>query len=315
MWSEPFVYGSKASHEDMTHIGDSVWLLNSSSNQGLRSTDGGKTWDANDVGVAWPRAFSFANSKVGFTVGNLGIGGNAVYSYTIDGGEHWFEKSSGIKVDLYGVFALSPDKVFAVGNRERIYQTTDLGDSWDTLPAPSSIAVYLDIHFSDPNNGSIVGSRGIIKRTTDGGITWSYQESTIQYPKDTNVNLYLNSISFVDSLYGWTVGNNGIALRTRTGGFTTQGVVENPLISISTQIFPEPNNGIARIKYYLPEPQSVVLTLYSMSGQLVKSLVFGDQLAGQNEIVLDLRDLSAGVYQFMLKSSKFTSTGHLTILK
>jgi photosystem II stability/assembly factor-like uncharacterized protein len=308
-WSEPFIYGIPGglrTHEDMTHIGDSLWLLNEG--EVIRSIDGGKTWTEFSTWVAYQKSISFVDPKNAFIVGRIiGPEQDAGFAYTTDGGVNWTKKLSHIDVNLCGVFALSKNKVFAVGEYQSIYKTTNAGIAWEKLPVDSGYELYYAIRFSDKLNGTIVGSGGSILRTTDGGDTWT--------PQASGIFSFLYSVSFVDRLYGWTVSGDGIVLRTRTGGFTTQGVEKNEPIIIPNQIFPEPNNGVTRIRYSLPEPQNITLTLHSMSGQLVKSIPSQYQLAGENEVVLDLHSLQSGVYQFILSSPKFTSTGHLTVVQ
>jgi photosystem II stability/assembly factor-like uncharacterized protein len=308
-WSEPFIYGipgGLSPHEDMTHIGDSIWLLNE---EGLvRSTDGGKSWTEFSTPLVYQKSISFVDQKNAFIVGSIiGPEQDGGFAYTTNGGVTWTKKISHIDVDLHGVFAILKDKVLAAGSYQSIYKTTNSGSTWEKALVDSGGRIYNAIRFSDKLNGTIVGSGGSILRTTDGGDTWTRQAS--------GIFSFLYSVSFVDSLYGWTVSGDGIVLRTRTGGFTTQGVVENEPIIIPNQIYPEPNNGVTRIRYSLPEPQNITLTLHSMSGQLVKSIPAQYQLAGENEIMLDLHSLSLGVYQFALSSPKFTSTGHLTVVQ
>jgi photosystem II stability/assembly factor-like uncharacterized protein len=313
-WSDPFWYPELGYQKDLTHVGDTVFLLNDANL--LRSIDRGETWENFEVPFSGNRSISFADSKNGYAVGTLiDFPSYAGFAFTTNGGKNWIEMVSRIDQNLYGVHAISKDKVFAVGALEGIYWTTNQGDTWDSIPYQPTISVYLDIHFVNSLCGYIVGSKGLIRRTTDGGKTWEYQESRVQFLKDTNANIYLHSVTFIDSLYGWSVGDNGIALRTKTGGFTTQGIVESKLLSIPTQVFPEPNNGITRIRYSLPEPQNIMLTLHSMSGQLVKSIPAQYQLSGENEILLDLADLASGIYQYVLGSERFSATGQLSIVK
>jgi photosystem II stability/assembly factor-like uncharacterized protein len=69
-------------------------------------------------------------------------------------------------------------------------------------------AVLNDITFFD-NNGWIVGSRGLIMHTSDGGETWIQQIS--------NTNDLLSRVFFLDNNMGWIAGRNSI-LKTSDGG-------------------------------------------------------------------------------------------------
>lgn len=66
------------------------------------------------------------------------------------------------------------------------------------------------MYFTSTNTGIAVGGSGTIRRTTDGGQTWtSVASGTIST---------LFSITFIDTLTGWIVGDNGLILITSNGG-------------------------------------------------------------------------------------------------
>lgn len=66
------------------------------------------------------------------------------------------------------------------------------------------------VHFHDVNIGWIVGAGGMILHTSDGGMSWIAQDSTV------NDTLY--DVFFHDSFIGWSVGAGGIILYTNDGG-------------------------------------------------------------------------------------------------
>lgn len=68
-----------------------------------------------------------------------------------------------------------------------------------------------DVNFpiGETQSAWIVGDRGIILRTRDGGVTWQEQASP------TDKNLY--SVYFIDNTNGWAVGDNGTIIQTKDG--------------------------------------------------------------------------------------------------
>jgi photosystem II stability/assembly factor-like uncharacterized protein len=66
------------------------------------------------------------------------------------------------------------------------------------------------VSFPNANEGWVVGVRGTILHTSDGGATWSLQ------PSGTTARL--TRVQFLNSGVGWAVGGNGTILRTRSGG-------------------------------------------------------------------------------------------------
>ena len=68
------------------------------------------------------------------------------------------------------------------------------------------------VSFTDANTGTAVGVFGQIRRTTDGGNTWTLLAG--------GANKYLTGVSFTDSNNGTIVGDLGHILRTTDGGAT-----------------------------------------------------------------------------------------------
>ncbi|HEX9007515.1 MAG TPA: hypothetical protein VF889_09485, partial [Bacteroidota bacterium] len=78
-----------------------------------------------------------------------------------------------------------------------------LSAQWDTFqnPLPSGNS-YSALSFPDTMNGWCVGEAGVIVRTTDGGASWLFVESS------TDSNLY--TVHVLDQAHGWAAGDNTI---------------------------------------------------------------------------------------------------------
>ncbi|NUM78762.1 T9SS type A sorting domain-containing protein, partial [candidate division KSB1 bacterium] len=61
-------------------------------------------------------------------------------------------------------------------------------------------------------------------------------------------------------------------------------------------IYPNPFNPSAKITYSLATPGTVELTLFDMNGRQIQTLVREFRPAGSQQILLDSRGLSAGIY-------------------
>ncbi|MDI6804091.1 MAG: M20/M25/M40 family metallo-hydrolase [Bacteroidota bacterium] len=72
-----------------------------------------------------------------------------------------------------------------------------------------TVTIY-DIDFVDENTGWLVGTNGMIVKTTDGGESWFSQIS--------GTGLHLFGVDFINSQIGWVVGNSGLILKTTNGG-------------------------------------------------------------------------------------------------
>lgn len=214
-----------------------------------------------------------------------------------------------------------------------ILGTTDGGLNWQDRSLPdicSSSLTRIVTDFASPLTGWAVqtcGATANFYKTTDGGSTWSLQDSK---------PLFLAyAIDAVDSLYAWVSGQSGaggeIAGTSNGGGIwnVTQPPSASPLFSIAmsdtangfacgqaatllvyspvgtdvpgertnrprsfelSQNYPNPFNGETRIVFTLQKSQPVTLTVYNILGQPVRKLLDGKRPAGKNEASWDGRD-------------------------
>jgi photosystem II stability/assembly factor-like uncharacterized protein len=186
----------------------------------LKTTDGGETWDwfFQDAACAANLVY-FLNADTGFVFGRTTDPdyGYGMIMKTTDGGNSW--RSQGIGFDIHGFTSAcftSPDTGWVVGSGfdgNEIYKTDNCGGSWVQQSISPRIYGFREIQFINGNTGFLI-ALGEFLKTTDGGLTWEYQNLWEKYQK------YLYSMHFVDSLHGWIVGGDydGFILRTVDGG-------------------------------------------------------------------------------------------------
>jgi photosystem II stability/assembly factor-like uncharacterized protein len=106
--------------------------------------------------------------------------------------------------------SLGFDNVIAVGHSAIIHRTDDGGISWESQIIDDDGREIESVHFPTPLIGYVAGDDGLLKKTTDGGLTWF----TIFSPTDE----HLWGIEFVDADTGYVVGGNGAFFKTTNGG-------------------------------------------------------------------------------------------------
>ncbi|MCB0039503.1 MAG: hypothetical protein KDE23_07470 [Caldilinea sp.] len=167
-----------------------VWALSDTLLQ--RSVDGGITWASiNLVGVREARDLVFVDATRGWMVAQSNQ-----------------------------IVAGCPDY------DEQIYRTTDGGQTWTPLlteTVPWRCESHLSqVVFVDANHGWVVG-RGLLLRTSDGGLSWT--------AVDTTASLY-SFVDFIDAQRGWRVLRDMMDYdslqRTSDGGATWQKVLVTP---------------------------------------------------------------------------------------
>lgn len=71
---------------------------------------------------------------------------------------------------------------------------------------------------------------------------------------------------------------------------------DKPVVNLSYNFYPNPVSDILNVEYYLEQPSSVTISLYNMSGQLIKTVVKSSSQVGIYKEQIDCSTLSNGTY-------------------
>ena len=127
-----------------------------------KSTDGGLTWTARDIGGDFFFALHFPSSQVGYAVGHSGT-----IIKTTDGGENWIKIRNGNNVlvsnaPFRDVYFVTENKGFIVGDDGLFWQTDNGGDSWKIIDHTPQVTFH-SIFYTD-GVGYITADEGGIYR-------------------------------------------------------------------------------------------------------------------------------------------------------
>ncbi len=97
----------------------------------------------------------------------------------------------------------------------------------------------------------------------------------------------------------------------------------NPIVQLPNkfslgQNYPNPFNPTTRIEYFVPnfvKSTKVLIKLYDILGNEIKTLVNEDKKPGNHFVDFSAGSLSSGVYFYQLKTSEFSLTKKMTIIK
>ena len=84
------------------------------------------------------------------------------------------------------------------------------------------------------------------------------------------------------------------------------------------RVLPNPTGGRTSVRYGLPKPTTVNLSVYSAAGTLVRTIAAGARSPGWYAVAWDGNDLhgrkvGTGVYLVRLEAGAFTSTRKLVV--
>lgn len=220
--------------------------------------------------------------------------GQAVYSYSADGGVNWnldFTFSLSTETNITYV-ALSSDSNKAGGGYViGAFQKANI----DTIVIRRGIPGSLGTRIIQPNE---------------------FQSSTFNAP---SVAIYNPSGSKSSALLytGLSTGNytsnlyyDGEILITDVGDLP--GIVEAYALE---QNYPNPFNPSTIIRFSIPEQTNVTLKIFNSVGQEVASLFNGEVSAGNHEVNFNASALSSGVYFYRIQSPSFTDTKKMILVK
>jgi len=91
--------------------------------------------------------------------------------------------------------------------------------------------------------------------------------------------------------------------------------VEVPNTFALSQNYPNPFNPVTQIQYQLPVNSQVKLMIFSITGELVTTLVDENQPAGNYTVPFDASALASGTYIYRLVAGDFVSTKKMVVLK
>jgi photosystem II stability/assembly factor-like uncharacterized protein len=200
----------------MSWIGTSDGWAVGVSGTALRTTDGGRTWIAQDPRTTRDlTGVSFATTTTGWAVGLAGT-----IKMTGDGGATWTTQTAGTASNLRAVSFANSNVGVAVGDTgtstSTIRYTADGGTTWRAATTTSTVGLS-SVQMVSATTGWAVGGAGMLLKTVDGGASWTVR------PSPTTAGLA--AISFAPGgVVGYFVGNavlpNWTIYRTANSGAT-----------------------------------------------------------------------------------------------
>jgi len=166
----------------------------------LRTTEGGRTWQAVSKTDEILSAVKFINPNRGWVAGYAGR-----IQRSDDGGLTWrVQRAEHEGEVLNSIFFLDAERGWAAGGSGLLLSTADGGNNWETIPT-GRVEDFWSVRFLTRDRGLIAGEDGLILITVDGGREWMAQS--------TGTTSALLGLA-VASNFALAVGEKGTILRT-----------------------------------------------------------------------------------------------------
>jgi photosystem II stability/assembly factor-like uncharacterized protein len=276
----------------------------------IHTSDGGDNWDMQSIPV------DGVVTKIWFTNANTGFAGTGTGNIvkTTNGGINWYSNYvSGFYI--HGLDFLDENTGYAI-NDYQLIKTTNCGNNWFVLLANGGSG----LSFANANTGYVLqpvflptGSCGAVYRTTDGGLTW-----TFDYP---GTSYYVRCIFAVSPDTCFIAGDKGSIMVHRSGLVNIETKTKNIPDKFSlSQNYPNPFNPATTIKFDIPPSKgvrgmNVKLIIYDVLGREVATLVNEQLKPGNYEVEWDGSNYPSGVYFYKLITNSFSETKRMVLIK
>jgi len=240
---------------------------------------------------------------------------------TTNGGTNWTKINSGLpyrwvtRVAVHNDSAnvcyvtLSGYKVDSTG--AHIFRTSNYGASWISVSGNLPNAPINDVIIEPYANGTLyIGTDIGVMSTTNYGNTWFVLETGIPSSVPCH-DLTLNDAT--RKLVVWTHGRSAYYTILPFLGINSQNEIAKGFELF--QNYPNPFNPSTKIKFTVPTRQSVTVSVYDITGRIIRSFLRSYKTSGTYEIDFDGSNLSSGVYFYKCTANGFAQTKSMILIK
>ena len=304
------------------------------------STNNGSSWTAVNNGIP---AYTQVNSFV-ISGANIFAGSDASYSandgvfLSTNNGSSWTAVNTGLTNTYVQSLALSGTNIFA-GTTSGVFLSTNNGGSWSYVSnglSTSSPAIWAlatsgnniyagtngaGVYLSTNNGGSWIATNGggtIISLLTSGSLVFVGTYNTVLLSNNTGGSWTDISTGGFGSLPNGFVGSLAIDGTYLFAGTSGNGVWKRPLSQINgieeinqnnnITLYPNPASDIVTLNISNLNNNNGEINIYNVIGVLVRS-----EILKQNHQLINIDDLSNGIYMLTIKSKDYNATQKLLI--
>lgn len=211
-----------------------------------------------------------------------------------DSGKKWLCTEEQFMEDSVD-FSTCADIDTAIGmydGMEWTFLMSDVGDFYF-----ADVIHEVTLNFNTENSVSGEYPMGYVTTVnTWGMINWLNDESNLDNPNMTD-----SSMNHIVNVTGGSVKVDGNHI--------------NPVAYYLGQNYPNPFNPESTIEFSIPTSESVTVSVYDLTGRLVKYLNKGFLDKGRHKLTVNGVGLRSGIYYYQIKTENFIQTRKMTFLK
>lgn len=240
---------------------------------------------------------------------------------TTNGGGNWTKINNGLPYRWVTRVAVHKDsanvcyvtlsgyKVDSTG--AHVFRTSNYGASWISVSGNLPNAPVNDIIIDPDANGILYAGTDVgVMSSTNYGTSWFVLETGIPSSVPCH-DLTLHEGT--RKLVVWTHGRSAYYTNLPFLGISNENEIASGFELF--QNYPNPFNPATKIKFSIPSAQSVTISVYDVTGRIIKSYINSYKSAGIYEIDFDASNLSSGVYFYKCTANSFFRVKSMIFIK
>jgi len=300
--------------------GDGVLSICLENDTIVAGSDSGYVYFSTNSGETWTRSFPGMASNFPHVSGGVAVYNGVVYA----GGEN---------LGLYSTADLGAHWTFLNDPNQAIHSFIDYAGSIMALDL-GGVIIYSNGAWSQEMNAGItatsdnvlflagpvvfIGTGSGVFLTVDGAISWT--DVTAGMPPLANVNAFALIGTYLIAGGNYFSGpandDSSSIWRTNIKQYLT-GVNEKtgaaPGAFLLGKNYPNPFSDATTISYSLSAPAPVTISVYTVTGEKVATLVSGTMDVGQHSVLFNANGLKNGVYYYRLTAGKYSQTASVIV--
>jgi hypothetical protein len=175
------------------------------------------------------------------------------------------------------------------------------------------------LNSGSPGSALVGTERGIYSTTNISGASWTYTNTGMANTlvadlKQQTLPAWLCNNAY--NVYAGTHGRGAFVSNTFFKAPTGVAPIASSDIQADLKVYPNPMATQGTLEFNLPaQSGNVTVTIYDISGRIVKTVAMDNQAPGQHQIGLNVQDFSQGTYIATVTGDGFHKSARFIVVK